>query len=275
MTWDSAPWSCSNQSSLRNWTIGDSGYRGIVVAFGDRRQSPDLAPSSGAGVASRTWREIVDLAFWSPQGTFGGHITVVLWPATARVWYWCSIFEEGAPLVTIVETELAMPRQQAGFELRGSGIWADQICEQPFVHWSYGLEAFAVGLDDPTDALGSFRGERVALGLDLEWEVKESNSCGGVVHGEVLLRTDQIELDGFGWRRHVFGDAVPILQPGKRATSPHGEWLVDAGSVPYTTVVGRSLARFVLNGEAVVFERLLCRWPDGSVGISDGLPLAE
>ena len=47
-----------------------------------------------------------------------------------------------SPARLVVETDLALPRRFGELELRGSGVWADHICEDPLVHWSYGLEAF-------------------------------------------------------------------------------------------------------------------------------------
>src|SRR6476620_11134448 len=126
------------------------------------------APPSGAGDAA-AWREAFDVAFWTPRGTFGGHLTLLVGPGP-RCFYWTSVLEEGRRVVTVVEHDVAVPRAPRGLEVRAQGLWADQNCEEPFVHWSYGLEAFALRVDRPEDAIGDGRGERVGLGYDLEWE---------------------------------------------------------------------------------------------------------
>jgi hypothetical protein len=173
----------------------------------ERRHPPPADPS---------WCEVFDLTFRSPLATFGGHITVMLWPALGRCWYWTSVVQEGQPLVTIVETDIVLPRN--GLELRAQGLWADHNCETPFRHWSYGLEAFALRLDEPDEALSGFRGERIGLGYDLEWEFGSQPPVrrpdggydhDGCVHGEVLVGADAFDLEGIGQRTHWWGTGLP------------------------------------------------------------------
>ena len=66
-------------------------------------------------------------------------------------------------------TRSRLPRQ--GLEVRADGLWGELSCETPFEHWTYGLEAFGVRLDDPADSLRGEIGERMPVGLDIEWEV--------------------------------------------------------------------------------------------------------
>ena len=134
-----------------------------LPAADERRHLPP------AGADSAHWREVFDVAFWTPRATFGGHLTLVVGPGP-RCCFWTSVLEEGRAVVTIVEHDVTVPRSARSLEVRAQGLWADQNCEQPFEHWSYGLEAFALRLDRPEDALGDGRGERVGLGYDLEWE---------------------------------------------------------------------------------------------------------
>lgn len=72
--------------------------------------------------------------------------------------------------------------------IRANGLWLSLVCETPGEHWTVGLEAFALAVDDPEDE----RGELVPLGFDVEWEAP------GRVHGEVLVGDLVIELDGPG-----------------------------------------------------------------------------
>ena len=65
--------------------------------------------------------------------------------------------------------------------VRAEGLWAELLCETPDEHWSFGLEAFGVRFDDEAEAAVSDRGERVAVGFDLEWETPDR------VVGEVLV----------------------------------------------------------------------------------------
>ncbi|MDY7105679.1 MAG: hypothetical protein S0880_31225 [Actinomycetota bacterium] len=158
----------------------------------------------------------------TPGATFGLHVDVVTLPALGTAWYWAAVIEEGRPLVTLLETETPLPRRDHDLELRTSGLWADHVCETPLVHWSLGLEAFAVGLDDPTGAWGDFRGDRVPLGFDLEWEHDDGGYSAAPGHdvfwslvtGEVLVGREAYDLTAHGWRGHRWGGAVPWTGPG-------------------------------------------------------------
>jgi hypothetical protein len=173
-----------------------------------------------------------------------------------------------------VETEVPLPRR--ALELRSSGLWADHIAETPLEHWSVGLEAFAVRLEQPTDVFADFRGERVPLGFDLEWEVDgptevavPPGEVGGAyaqpcaVHGDVLIGADAYDLQGAGWRRHSWGE----LRLGGGDGLPSA-WPVDGlPSLTDTEVVGWSPARFTTpDGRGFDLAAALCRSPDGRVG---------
>ena len=57
-------------------------------------------------------------------------------------------------------------------------------------------------LDDPDDALHGEIGERLPMGVDLEWETDGSGATGSV-HGELLVATERIELDATGVLRNA------------------------------------------------------------------------
>jgi len=115
--------------------------------------------------------------------------------------------------VVVRDHDVELPRSRE-LEVRGDGLWAQVICETPFDHWSAGLEASAVAIDDPVRAWGDERGDPVALGLDLEWEMQGQpgllGDAGGylqpaAVHGEVLLGAERLAVDGTGWYTHAWG----------------------------------------------------------------------
>jgi hypothetical protein len=122
-------------------------------------------------------------------------------------------------LVSVRDHEVPVPRGKA-LEVRAEGLWAECICETPMEHWSLGLEAFAVRLDEPGDAYRGEIGERVPLGLDLEWEAttpvydypSQDRGRGahyehaGIVHGEVLIGDERIAFEGHGERDHSWGE---------------------------------------------------------------------
>jgi hypothetical protein len=142
----------------------------------------------------------------------------VLLACTSRVaWWWTHVLVPGrsGPIV-VRDHDVPLPR--AGLELRADGLWGELLCETPFEHWTYGLEAFGVALDDPDESLRGEMGDRMPVGFDLEWEVdpavgdvREHNGSlagyaqFGVVHGELLLERQSLSIDGFGRRAHRWG----------------------------------------------------------------------
>jgi hypothetical protein len=115
------------------------------------------------------WNESWYFDFTTEDGSLGGYIRLGLYPALGVSWFWADLVGEDRPLVTVVDHDAPLPRTNE-LELRTEGLWTSLTCEEPLVHWTVGLEAFGVALDDPAEAYGSCRGERTALGFDLEWE---------------------------------------------------------------------------------------------------------
>ncbi len=86
--------------------------------------------------------------------------------------------------------------------MRADGLWAELVCEVPDEHWSFGLEAFGLRLDDRTEARTAEVGERVPVGFDLEWDE-------GRVIGELLVGKGRVPFDGRGMFEHITGEPVP------------------------------------------------------------------
>jgi len=95
-------------------------------------------------------------------------------------------------VVVVRDDEVAPPRRDDVVVVRAEGLWAELLCETPGEHWSFGLEAFGVRFDDEAEAATSDRGERVAVGFDLEWETPDR------VVGEVLVGRARHAVDGTG-----------------------------------------------------------------------------
>jgi hypothetical protein len=138
--------------------------------------------------------------FATADASLGGCVRLARDVTGGRAVYWACVVGDGRPLVTVRDDDVPLPRGTT-LEVRTSGLWSAIHTETPGEHWSVGLEAFALSLDDPTDAWGDERGDLVPLGFDLEWE---ATSPGGVVNaclvtGEVLVGTEAITIDAFGW----------------------------------------------------------------------------
>jgi hypothetical protein len=138
-------------------------------------------------------------------------------------WFWCCLVEADGPTVFVVDHEAPLPREP-GLEVRAPGLWADLVVEAPLDHFSVGVEAFGVAVDDPAEAYRSgpagLLGDRVPVGLDLGWETDGPDTGDlwafhyGVatryevpcrVAGEVLVGDRRIDLDGWGQRDHSWG----------------------------------------------------------------------
>jgi hypothetical protein len=127
----------------------------------------------------------VGFDFWLPDGSLGGFC----WLGDPAG-YVAGLVGEGRPYVLVKDLD-CRPR---GYELRAEGLWADFNHESEG-HWSWGLEAFGVALDDPEEAVRSEWGDRMALGFDLEWEAPDR------VHGEILVGpSERIAFAGLGRR---------------------------------------------------------------------------
>jgi len=99
--------------------------------------------------------------------------------------------EDGKP-IAVIEPDARAPAP--GKALRAEGLWLS-ITEESAGHWSVGLEAFGLELDDPDDMFGV----PIPVGLDLEWEDDpDPSSCR--VTGEVLVGDAAYAVDGRGSR---------------------------------------------------------------------------
>jgi len=144
------------------------------------------------------------------------HLSLV--PGERRAAFAAAVRLEPAYAVVLVAVDLPLPRH--GLELRGPGIWADHVVEEPLARWSLGLEAFGVGVpvEPDTDlevllaASGApdLRGDRAPIGWDLEWTSVAApvpDSARGYrvdcrVEGDLLTAHATAELDGPGERSH-------------------------------------------------------------------------
>lgn len=159
------------------------------------------------------WNESWYFDFAARDGSIGGYVRLGLYPNLGVAWYWAYLVGDDVGTLLVRHHEAALPKAP-GFEIREDGLWSVQHCETPLDHWTIGLETFAVSLDDPADAYRGERGDKVALGFDLEWEsvapvydypgvTRYEVSCN--VSGEIAVGAQRIEFDGTGQRDHSWG----------------------------------------------------------------------
>ncbi len=170
--------------------------------------------------APRWWWETWHLDVATEHGV-GLAVRLACSPTLGVAWWWTHLLSPDLPGPVVVrDHEVGLPRQ--GLTVRADGLWGELWCESPFEHWTYGLEAFGVRLDDPADSLRGEIGERMPIGLDIEWEVDPNASVPrrlradgdvdgyeqfGVAYGEVLLGRSRCTLDGTARRSHTWGSA--------------------------------------------------------------------
>jgi hypothetical protein len=138
----------------------------------------------------RRWR----LEFAAGDGTQGS-VELALPPegAGGRARYEARLSGPGlGPGVIVVRDDDVMPPRGRLLEIRADGLWAELVCETPGEHWSFGLEAFGLRFASDEEADRTDVGERLAVGLDLEWEEPD------LVHGELLVERDRIPFTGTG-----------------------------------------------------------------------------
>lgn len=183
------------------------------------------------------WLERWTFEAWDKDATFGAIAAVTLDPDGKHAWYWASVVRDGHPLLTLVDTELHLPK--SSLALRGPALWADHVCETPLEHWTVANEAYGVALSDPDEALGAQRGEIVPLGFDLEWESAEDPvelahgyAVDATVNGEILIADETLAIEATGRWRHEWGELSWPAPPAHRVQGRRAPLRIEAGQPP-------------------------------------------
>jgi hypothetical protein len=145
---------------------------------------------------------------WGNADGNGGFARLALHREARIAWFWAYVWRPGIGPVAVRDHEVTPPRG-AALEIRADALWSELVCETPGEHWSIGLEAFAVALDEADDAV---------RGFDLEWETTGApftssidgvarDEQPGIVRGEVLLGRERIPLETVGRFEHAVGGA--------------------------------------------------------------------
>ncbi|MEO1063786.1 MAG: hypothetical protein AAFZ07_20400 [Actinomycetota bacterium] len=232
------------------------------------RLPPDLEPVHAAHL--ETWW----FATWDVEGA-AWWISISAHPATRRSWYAAAWVEPGARPVVVADAEMPWPRPERYLEIRGRGLWAHHVCEEPLQRWSIGLEAVAVAHDDPAQGLDDGWGDPDGLAGDVEWE--------GV--GDVVERSDgsydqPCRVDGVlervgrelrpddapGHRGRIIGgvEEPALIVAGRLAGRP----VAATAAAPWSAVELPRHATVELDGTQVsasATAHAAWRWPDGSV----------
>ncbi|RZV42886.1 MAG: hypothetical protein EX269_14180, partial [Acidimicrobiales bacterium] len=186
------------------------------------------------------WIEVWDNWFVLPEERRGGYVSLIIRPHDGVCWYWAALVGFDRPLVTVLVDDLPLPRADS-LELRASGIWTDTTVLRPFEHLTTDLEAFGVSLDHPADVWTGAFGDRVAVGLELDWDTDRvsgpspvAGTTGyrlvGRMHGEVLLDDNRWQMEGIGVRDHWWG--VPDSSSSWRGWASRDGELINSDGGP-------------------------------------------
>jgi len=141
--------------------------------------------------------------------------------------------------IVLAEDEIDHPGNR--WELRSSGLWADHNCETELEHWSYGLEAFALALDDAEQLVREGVGDRVPLGWELDFESEmppeplvalSGYTQRGVMHGVLLTRSGETTFEASAVRQHWWANmdhSGPDLVLDASESESGGSVLVPSG----------------------------------------------
>jgi len=155
-------------------------------------------------------------------GRVTGEIRLTLDVVHARAAFVADLTVAGAGRFVVADEDVPVPRPQAGLDIRADGLWASLYCETPFEHWSMGLEAFGLRLDDDVDttvAWDRLVGERLPVGFDLEWELRGdprpvADGDGyfqvGTLYGVLFVERDRLLVEGAATRDHWWGGAPGV-----------------------------------------------------------------
>lgn len=185
--------------------------------------------ASEGGAAASEWHRLLVVVEASYTGSTGG-APLVIATQVARHPDGCAFHAVVAEprQLPLVIAENGIAGGARGWEFRAPGLWADHVCETPDEHWSYGLEAFALAIDDPEELLGRGYGQRVPLGWELEFEaVAPPQATGpsslvqaGVAHGLLLGADRRLAIEGRALRgsalRPTDDPATPPADTGWR-----------------------------------------------------------
>lgn len=188
-----------------------------MSSVGPRGADERPHPSRGSPTFTERW--------WFSAAAGAGapavEIDLGLRPALDLAWFVVRVVGPGPVVVAVVDHAVPAPASPR-LEFRSPGLWADHVIEEPLRRWSLGLEAHGVavpvgGASDSQLLDPELRGERVAVGWELEWESegppvwvpdeseRKGYSVGCAVHGEVLVGLDRFELRTTGSRGHTWG----------------------------------------------------------------------
>ena len=159
------------------------------------------------------------------ESDLGGWVHFAYDSTSRSAWYVAALLGSERPLVLVVDPQIRIDELSPYLEFRAEGIWAQHVCETPMQHWTIGLEAFGVTLDQPEGAMGDQWGIEPELAWTLNGSTPQnprtengfSQDC--FVNGEVLLDDMSFEVASKGTRSRMWSTANLRLTPRRNQYS--------------------------------------------------------
>jgi hypothetical protein len=158
------------------------------------------------------WTEAWYFDVVAPDLSWAMYARFALCPNLGHAWWWSVIVRAGEPMLLVREQHLDLPR---AFEVRGDGLWADLTCHGAMQRWQVNFEGIAVALDDPTDAYGAERGDRVPVEFEFDWDATAPPTTIADGYGQRCAVTGDVDIVGAdpltlaepvaGYRDHTWG----------------------------------------------------------------------
>lgn len=227
---------------------------------GDRRQQSIDALTAGG---HESWElAVVD----ARDGGLGLTVGLVLCADVA--WFWAVLCRADHRTVGVIDDAVPLPRGP-NLEVRTSGLWAEIGIQTPGEHLTADLEAFGLKVDAADDLLGPARGERTAMGLDVEWHrtsapvsLDGGHRIEARVEGEILLGTEAIELSTAASGAWVHRWGLGAWPGPTNIESSFGPVIATAA-----TAVGEWAWRDrLVDGPGLGWVREVVRWPGSREG---------
>ncbi|MBT8239615.1 MAG: hypothetical protein KJN63_00135 [Acidimicrobiia bacterium] len=117
--------------------------------------------------------------------------------------------------MAMIEADIPIPARR--WEFRANGLWVEQVCEDPHMHWSYGLEAFALELDDPTELIRTGYGTRVPMGWELDFVASSPSRW-------LMIGADPLDVAGAYTQRGELSGLLLDRDGEHQRSSPAQRW---------------------------------------------------
>lgn len=197
---------------------------------------PVTDPAVDRPVVTDAEAYVWSLEFTADDASFAGATGVTWDPSAALRRFFLHLFVPDG-VVVVRDDAVAAPQHGRVCDGRADALWFSYICETPLDHWSLGVEAFGLRAVDGDDLLPVGRpatapfeevGERIPVGIEIEFEADTPGRGDGVthgfdqrgrVHGDLLVGTDVHPVDVRALRRVRRGAAPDVSAPRPTVTS--------------------------------------------------------